>query len=263
MIVHLSELIPFLEQIDASPRKGLSQNFLIDENIVRKIITTANVQENDHILEIGPGPGALTEQLALSKACVIAIEKDRRFASALTRFGSIQVVEADFLSIPLQQYKDFAPIKIVANLPYYIATPILEKICRHHSIFSSAFIMVQKEMAERMVAEPNTKEISSFTIFLQTYCKPKIAMKVSRHCFYPEPNVDSCVVELQFHEPPMKKPESFSSFVRKAYQQRRKMLRSSIQLQIEPYASMRPEALSLDEWIAIFNETSGQSGPSK
>ena len=112
--------------------------------------------------------------------------------------------------------------------------------------------MVQKELADRMVAHPGTKEMSSFTIFLQTYCKPSIALKVSRHCFFPAPNVDSCVVRLDFHPPRMKNPELFLAIVRRAFQQRRKMLRSTLSIQNEPFASMRPEALSFDDWMTLL-----------
>lgn len=253
-LAHQSELFPFLEQIGAAPRKGLSQNFLIDANIVRKICTAANVQENDTVLEIGPGPGALTQELLKRGARVIAIEKDTRFARELPRLDSenrLQVIEGDFFDIPLDKISK-APMKIVANLPYHITTPILERLCEHHALFSSAYVMVQKEVAERMIARHGTKEISSFTIFLKTFSDTSIALKVSRNCFYPAPNVDSCVVKLDFHEPPLKDYEPFLAFVRKAYQQRRKMLRSTLKITSDPYSSLRPEALSYDNWLEVW-----------
>lgn len=263
-VAHPKELFAFLDQIDAAPRKGLSQNFLIDSNILRKISESAGVSKEDRILEIGPGPGALTQELLQSGARVIAIEKDPKFARALHRLqidGRLQIFESDFLNFPIKEHlQELAPMKVVANLPYHITTPIIERLCDHSSLFSSAWVMVQKELADRAVAKPSTKEMSSFTIFLETYCKPSIALKVSRHCFFPEPKVDSCVIRLDFRPPPMNDPKSFLAIVRRAFQQRRKMLRSTLGIQEAPYASMRPEALSLNDWMKIrllLTETCG------
>jgi 16S rRNA (adenine1518-N6/adenine1519-N6)-dimethyltransferase len=264
-LAHLSELFAFLHQIDAAPRKSLSQNFLIDDNILRKIVKSAAITKEDRVLEIGPGPGALTQHLLQSEATVIAIEKDRKFARALPRLqvdNRLQIHESDFLNFPITEHlQALAPMKVVANLPYHIATPVIERLCDHSSFFSSAWIMVQKELADRMVAQPGTKAMSSFTIFLQTYCKPRIALKVSRHCFFPAPKVDSCVIQLDFHPPALKDPKPFLALVRRAFQQRRKMLRSTLSIRQEPFASKRPEALSYEDWL-IINETCGSIDPS-
>lgn len=252
---HPKELFAFLQQIDARPRKGLSQNFLIDANIVRKIVQKASIAPNDWVLEIGPGPGALTEELLRQGANVIAVEKDRRMAAALGRLqidGRLHVIEGDFLKLDLAKIlQKHAPLKVVANLPYHITTPILEKLAERYELFTSAFVMVQKEMAERMIAPPHSKDRSSFTIFIQTYANPAVAIKVSRNCFYPVPQVDSCVVRLDFHKPVMDDPEGFLKMVRQAFQQRRKMLRSTLRTVEEPFASMRPEALTFDQWLTI------------
>jgi 16S rRNA (adenine1518-N6/adenine1519-N6)-dimethyltransferase len=265
MLAHPNELFAFLSQIDALPQKGLSQNFLIDANIVRKIVSVAGIAKGDHVLEIGSGPGALTQALLDAGASVIAIEKDRRLANALPRLqqdGRLNVIEGDFFDLPLKDLlKDRLPCKVVANLPYHIASPILERLCEHSSLFSSAFLMVQKEMAERIVAKSGTKQISSFTIFLKTYSHPSIALKVSRHCFYPEPKVDSCVIRLDFHEPPMPDPKPFLKMVRRAFQQRRKMLRSTLSIQSDDFASLRPEALSFEQWLLLFGRIN-ESGDS-
>lgn len=257
-IARPTELLAFLEQIGAAPNKALSQNFLIDANILRKIVNSAAISKEDRVLEIGPGPGALTQELLRSEAQVIAIEKDRKLASALHRLqvdGRLQIHESDFLKFPIEErLQSAAPLKVVANLPYNITTPIIERLCDHASLFSSAWIMVQKELADRMVARAGTKEMSSFTIFLHTYCKPSIALKVSRHCFFPAPKVDSCVVRLDFHAPLMENPKQFLAIVRRAFQQRRKMLRSTLFIQEEPFAVMRPEALSFDDWMKVYLE---------
>ena len=248
---HPSILFPWLKQIDASPKKGLSQNFLIDANIVRNIVKAAHIQSGDHVLEIGPGPGALTQELLKQGACVVAIEKDARLARELGQLqidDRLQIIHADFLDFPLQELQGLAPLKVVANLPYHITSPILERLCENASLFSSAFVMVQKEVAQRIIAQPGTKEISSFTIFLKTYCDARIACKVSRNCFFPVPKVDSCVVALDFREPLFDEPKDFLPIMRRAFQQRRKMLRSTLGIHQEPFASMRPEMLSIEDW---------------
>ncbi len=244
----------FLFKIDAKPLKSLSQNFLIDANIVRKIADSVAAEPGDRILEIGPGPGALTEELLKRGAHVIAIEKDPKFAKALKRFqidGRLSVFEADILDFDFSTLK--GPLKVAANLPYHITTPILERLCDHYSIFSSAHLMVQKEVADRIVAKPGSKEISSLTIFLQIYAKLSIAVKVSPRCFYPAPNVASSVIKLEFHEPRIKEPQPLIAWIRKAYQQRRKMLRSTLGIEGEA-STLRPENLSLDHWIELFSK---------
>ncbi len=137
-LAHPSELFPFLRKLDAFPKRRLSQNFLIDANIVRNIISAAKIQPNDIVLEIGSGPGALTEALLNAGAHIIAIEKDTRFASALGRLdqdGRLTVYEADILAFDFNKLAGCAPLKIVANLPYHITSSILEKICAHSSLF--------------------------------------------------------------------------------------------------------------------------------
>jgi len=259
-VAHPNELLNFLSQIDAAPKKGLSQNFLIDGNILRKIVHTAAIAKDDRVLEIGSGPGALTQEMLNAQARVIAVEKDAKFARALHRLqidGRLEIHESDFLTFPLnEQLLKHAPLKVVANLPYHITTPIIERLCEHSFLFSSAWVMVQKEVAERIVARPGTKEMSSLTIFMRTYCEPKIALKVSRHCFLPAPKVDSCVLQLDFHQPLMNNPGPFHTMVRRAFQQRRKMLRSTLSIRQEPFASLRPEALSFEDWIVVLNKNS-------
>jgi 16S rRNA (adenine1518-N6/adenine1519-N6)-dimethyltransferase len=255
-LAHPRELFAFLSQMDISPKKGLSQNFLVDANIIRKIVASAGISPNDRVLEIGSGPGALTQELLQAGATVISIEKDWTLARALSRLqveNRLQIYEDDFLQFPVEErLKHFAPLKVVANLPYHIGTPIIERLCERGHLFSSAHIMVQKEVADRMVAKSGTKAISSFTIFLQMYCHPSIAMKVSRSCFYPAPQVDSCVVRLDFRSPPIQDPKPVLAMIRRAFQQRRKMLRSTLSIQQEPYASLRPEALSLKDWLKVY-----------
>ncbi len=260
----LSELIPFLKTINAKPKKHLSQNFLIDSNIVRKIIETAEISPNDSVLEIGPGPGSLTKALLDRGAFVYAVEMDFIFAKELHRFqnGRLQVFEADFLTFPL----DVLPknLKIVANLPYHITTPILEKI--FSTSFSSLTIMVQKEVGLRMMASAGTKQFGSLTLFVQFYSHLKSSFHVSSKCFYPQPKVDSTVIRLDAKKPPDIDPAQFFHFVHKAFQKRRKMLINSLDLpkdltqkiltdlKIRP--DIRPEDLSFEQWVHLVEKAS-------
>lgn len=254
-VAHLSELLPFLSQLNAAPQKALSQNFMIDANIVRKMADKAEIQKGDRVLEIGPGPGALTQELLQRGAQVLAIEKDRIFAAALNRLnelGSLTIHQEDVLDPSLLEIlKNFQPHKVIANLPYHITTPILELLCAHFSSCSLALLMVQKELAQRLVARPRTKEIGSFTIFLASYAKTSIAFPVSKTCFYPAPEVDSSVIKLEFITPRLPDLQSFHSFVQKAFQQRRKMLRSTLGI-AGPYATCRPEDISWEEWFNLY-----------
>lgn len=262
--MNLSELISFLKSIDARPKKSLSQNFLVDPNIVRKIVQTAEVEAGDTVLEIGPGPGALTSALLEKGARVYAVEMDTIFARELERFqnGQLTVFESDILEFPLHQLPP--NIKIVANLPYHITTPILEKVFA--SSFSSLTIMVQKEVAERMGASSGTRDFSSLSIFVQFYTTKKASFPVAASCFYPRPKVDSTVIRLDSHTPPEIDTTHFFSLVHRAFQKRRKMITSSLGLDKvmvrAALASMgvrldsRPEDLSLQNWLDLAKKLS-------
>jgi len=259
----LSELIPFLKKIDAKPKKSLSQNFLIDPNIVRKIVHTADISPGDIVLEIGPGPGALTSVLLDAGAKVFAIEKDTLFAKELSRFQTpdrrLKVFEADVLDFDLKTLP--LPLKVVANLPYHITTPILEKIFSHP--FISLTLMVQKEVAVRMAAKEGSKDYGCLSLFVQFYTTPNGLFKVPPSCFYPQPKVDSSVIRLDSRNLPPISPDLFFPLVRKAFQQRRKMISSSLQplysadqireglLSSGISKTARPEELSFSQWVEL------------
>lgn len=253
----LSELIPFLKSVETRPKKGLSQNFLVDAKIVEKIVNLAEVKPGDIVLEIGPGPGALTKALLERGARLFAVEMDPVFAKELERFqnGQLQVFLADFLKFPIERLpKNF---KVVANLPYHITTPILEKLFA--SSFSSITIMVQKEVAERMKAQEGSKVFGSLSLFVQYYTKVLSSFDVPPTCFYPQPNVDSTVIRLDAAPLPDIEPEFFFSLVHKAFQQRRKMITSSLSLpkeqirgaleEVKARIDARPETLSFNQWV--------------
>lgn len=263
------KLFEFLEEGGYAPRKRLSQNFLTDPNILRKILKAAEVNENDLVLEIGAGPGILTEALLETGAKVIAIEIDSRFANELPRLnnGNLEVVRADILEVDFTKLlKGRGPAKIVANLPYHLTSPILGKILPHPELFSSSTIMVQKEVADRMCGKVRTKNYSSLTLFLQFYSEVTARFEVSRNCFYPKPNVDSSVVRIDLKTPPEIDKEKLFSIIHTSFQQRRKMLRGSLSKiipkaeieknleEIGSHGGARPEELTLDQFIALASK---------
>lgn len=269
-----SELRQFLTELNVSPKKVLSQNFLIDGNIIRKIVETANVTADDVVLEVGPGPGALSEALLQKGAHVIAVEKDRMLAKALERLKSpenhLDVFCDDIMEFPIEQELTKCLAKgqkgkVIANLPYHLTTPILVHLVPLNHIFSSLYLMVQEEVARRFTAKPGTKEYGSLTIFLNFFTRPKYAFQVSNQCFFPKPSVQSAVVILELREPPqVDSVENFFKLTRTAFQHRRKMLRGSLRELHEPKIveealerigvspQSRPEELSLDQWLALY-----------
>lgn len=269
-----SELVSFLHEIGATPRKTLSQNFLIDQNIVAKIAELAEIRPKDNVLEIGSGPGAITKKLLLSGANVLAVEMDRLFSTHLLRFQTfdnrLSAQCADFLEFPIDFYINSEnsnalgalPLwKAVSNLPFQVTAPILEKLCDHARFFSSFTIVVQKEVGERIRAKPRTKEFGSLTVFLAFYTQFIDSFPISATCFYPRPKVESMAIRLDVRNPPDICPKVFFPIVRKAFQQRRKMLSSSLRFIDANIKSIlkslglsenaRPEELSLDAWVAF------------
>lgn len=265
-----SALRAFLEEIGASPKKSLSQNFLIDGNIIRKIVTLAGVQSGDSVLEIGPGPGVLTEELLARGAHVLAVEKDRKFAAALPRLQTpdhrLTVIEGDILEQDLTKLLK-PKTKLVANLPYQITTPILTAFLPKREFFESITVMVQKEVAARFSALPGTKDYSSITLFVQFYSQPEYGFTVEPTCFYPPPRVKSSVVKFTLRDPPaVSSEEAFFALTRRAFQQRRKMVRTSLKNAYEIASidrglekigkglQVRPENLSLADFLILFQE---------
>jgi 16S rRNA (adenine1518-N6/adenine1519-N6)-dimethyltransferase len=254
-----------LEALGLKPNKRLSQNFLIDGNIIRKIVETANVRPGDCVVEIGPGPGALTQALLEAGAHVIAIEKDRGFAAALSDLQTadkrLEVIEADVLDVSLEKILSGKKAKVVANLPYHITTPILTRLAPQHALIEQLTLMVQKEVAERMAARAGTAAYGSLTLYLQFYGKIENCFTIAPTSFYPSPSVQSAIV--RFTPKPAGDGESLFALTRAAFQKRRKMLTSSLQelhpkvlvakalsaLSLSPMA--RPEELTLEQFIAL------------
>lgn len=269
-----SELHLFLQELGIFPKKGLSQNFLIDGNIIRKIVTVSKVHPDDIILEIGPGPGSLTQALLETGAHVLAVEKDATLAKALGRLQTetqhLTIFCDDILTFPVQEElrpltKEGQKAKVIANLPYHLTTPILVQLVPLRELLTSLTVMVQEEVGRRITAAPGTKDYSSLTIFLRFYTDPHYAFTVSRNCFYPVPKVDSAVVVLKLREPPLSETESpaFFQLVRTAFGHRRKMLRASLKSLFSPQKIeqaleaigqnplARPEVLSLEQFLQL------------
>lgn len=217
--------------------KGLGQNFLIDGNIVRNIVKGAGISKDDYVLEIGPGMGTLTEELALNAKKVVAIEIDKRLepilAETLKPYDNAEVVFGDVLKLPLRdiinEKCDGGPVKVVANLPYYVTTPIIIKLLEEGLPFKSITVMVQKEVADRMVAKPHSKDYGSLTLFVGYYTKPEIVLKAPKSVFMPQPKIDSSVIKLVVRENlPDVDSDKYFKVVRAAFLKRRKTLLNSL-----------------------------------
>ena len=200
-----------LERHGFTFKKSFGQNFLTDTNILQKIVDTAEIDKKVNVIEIGPGIGALTEFLAENAAEVMAFEIDDRLvpilADTLRDFDNVTVINQDILKVDLAQYiAEFKnpdlPIKVVANLPYYITTPILMHLIESGIPFSEFVVMMQKEVADRISAQPNTKAYGSLSIAVQYYMTAKVAFIVPRTVFVPAPNVDSAILKMVRREQP-------------------------------------------------------------
>ncbi len=215
--------------------KRLGQNFLNDPNILRKICAAAELRKEDHVIEIGPGKGSLTEHLALGAGAVTAIEKDTRLRTFLDeKFAgseNVRFVYEDVLGAGLSCFSAGEKMKLVSNLPYNISTQILLKLLDERELFSKIVVMLQKEVAQRISSPKGRKSYGSLSVFLQSCFSVKLAFKVSRHAFYPVPEVDSAVVVLD----PLEKPvflssseKTFRTVTRHAFSSRRKTIKNSL-----------------------------------
>lgn len=232
------ETLRILDKYGFRARKKFGQNFLIDGNIVRGIIAAANITEEDCVLEIGPGIGSMTGLLSRSAGRVVAVEIDESLrpvlAETLADCPNVDVIWQDVLKLDLrevaEQYHGGRPLKAVANLPYYITTPILMKLLEYQGLFESITVMVQKEVADRICAAPGTKDYGAITLAVQYYSEPRAVLEVPPSSFIPRPGVDSSVVCLKARpEPPVQEdPAWLSAVVRASFNQRRKTLANGI-----------------------------------
>lgn len=227
-----NQIKDILERHGFNFSKALGQNFLIDGNIVRKIRIAAGVDKNTNVLEIGPGIGTLTEELASSAKRVVAVELDERLKpileETLSDFENVKVIFSDVLKLDLKEMieREFngERISVVANLPYYVTTPILEKLFESDLPIDLITVMVQKEVALRMTAKPGSKDYSSLSVFIKFYSEPKIEFKVPNTVFMPKPKVDSAVVKMELDKKYDVNRELFFKIVKAAFSKRRKTI---------------------------------------
>jgi 16S rRNA (adenine1518-N6/adenine1519-N6)-dimethyltransferase len=234
-LVEPKNTIEVLKDTGFSFKKSLGQNFLIDESVLRKIIDAACLTKDDCVLEIGPGIGTMTEALSEAAGRVIAVELDNRLIPILRENlagrENVTVIQGDILRTDIrklsEEYCGGKPFKAVANLPYSVTTPALLKLLDESAPILSATLMVQKEVAERMMADPGTKAYGALSLAVQYRAEISVAANVPRNCFIPRPEVDSQVVHLQcFPEPPVRTedPELMFRLIRASFNERRKTL---------------------------------------
>ncbi len=273
MTSRLKQLLPYLKSLGISPRKALSQNFLIDPNIVDKVVDAADVGPGDTVLEIGPGPGALTEVLLARGARVIAVEYDPALAQGLARLQTedkrLEVHLEDILRFPLEEKLQGQKVKVVASLPYHISSPILTRLVPLTDHISTITVVVQKEVAVRYASKPNTSDYSSISVYLQFFSTTRYLFTIPNGCFYPAPKVESAAIAFTLKKPPIADWEPFVAFVRKGFNQRRKMLRSSLKSAYPEIRSAlaaigkpegaRPQELSVEDFLSLFRALAKES----
>lgn len=276
--------IAVLQKYNFSFQKKFGQNFLIDTHVLDKIIASAEITKDDMVLEIGPGIGTMTQYLACAAGKVVAVEIDKTLIpileDTLSEYDNVQIINQDVLKVNLaklaEEENDGKPIKVVANLPYYITTPIIMGLFENHVPLKSITVMVQKEVADRMQVGPGTKDYGALSLAVQYYAKPYIVANVPPNCFMPRPKVGSAVIRLErYEEPPVQVADEKLMFriIRASFNQRRKTLvnglknspeiqftKEEIEAAIETLGkgvSVRGEALTLEEFARLSNILSG------
>ena len=223
-----------VEKYGFSFKKNFGQNFLVDERVLGKIVSSAEISKDDVVIEVGPGIGTLTQALAKEAYKVVAVEIDTTLVpilgELLSDFDNIEIINEDILKVDVNAIAEKYPdkkIKMVANLPYYITTPIIMNVLENHIPVESITVMIQKEVAYRMKAQPSTKDYGSLSHAVQYYCEPYLVANVPQNCFMPRPNVDSAVIKLTVMDKPkvqVNNEKFMFEFIKAAFSQRRKTL---------------------------------------
>lgn len=274
--------IAILNKYEFIFQKKFGQNFLIDTHVLEKIIRAANITKDDFIIEIGPGIGTMTQYLCEAAREVVAVEIDKNLIpilenDTLAEYDNVTVINEDILKVDLnklvQERNNGRPVKIVANLPYYITTPIIMGLFEKETPIENITVMVQKEVADRMQTGPGSKDYGALSLAVQYYSEPYIVANVPPNCFMPRPKVGSAVIQLKRHaEPPVQVDDSKLMFklIRASFNQRRKTLQNGLNnsseldfskeriaeaieaIGLQP--SIRGEKLSLEEFAELANE---------
>lgn len=264
-------LSALLDEHGLAPRRDLGQNFVVDPNTVRRIAELARVGPGDRVVEIGAGLGSLTLALAETGAEVIAVEVDAGIAEVLRDItadhSSVTVVEADATALGWADELDGSGWALVANLPYNVATPLVCDVLDHVPAVDRLLVMVQREVAERFAAGPGSKAYGAVSVKVAFHGTARIVGTVPASVFLPRPNVESALVEIERGTPPHVEPDRLFDLVRRAFGQRRKMLRRSLAdvvdagsfdaAQVAP--TQRPEELDLDAWVRLARATAGSA----
>ena len=272
--------IEVIQKYQFAFQKRFGQNFLIDAHVLEKIVSAAGITKDDCVLEIGPGIGTMTQYLAESAGQVITVEIDTNLLPILTDtlkdYSNVKVINQDILKVDInelvKEYNNGRPIKVVANLPYYITTPIIMGLFESNVPIDNITVMVQKEVADRMQVGPGSKDYGALSLAVQYYASPYIVANVPPNCFIPRPNVGSAVIRLtRYQEPPVqvKDPKLMFKLIRASFNQRRKTLQNGLNnspeisfskeeitkaiesLGVSP--SVRGEALSLEQFAQLAN----------
>ena len=272
--------IEVIQKYQFAFQKRFGQNFLIDAHVLEKIVSAAGITKDDCVLEIGPGIGTMTQYLAESAGQVIAVEIDTNLLPILTDtlkdYSNVKVINQDILKVDInelvKEYNNGRPIKVVANLPYYITTPIIMGLFESNVPIDNITVMVQKEVADRMQVGPGSKDYGALSLAVQYYASPYIVANVPPNCFIPRPNVGSAVIRLtRYQEPPVqvKDPKLMFKLIRASFNQRRNTLQNGLNnspevsfskeeitkaiesLGVSP--SVRGEALSLEQFAQLAN----------
>ena len=252
------ETIQVLQKYEFQFKKKFGQNFLIDPHVLDKIVDAAQITKEDFVLEIGPGIGTLTQYLCEHAKQVLAVEIDAKLIpilkETLAPYDNVEVLHGDILKQDIQQiadtYNEGKPIKVVANLPYYITTPIIMELFESHVPLANVTVMVQKEVADRMKAEPGTKDYGALSLAVQYYAKPYIAAFVPPNCFMPRPNVGSAVIRLDcLSRVPVEVQDEKLMFrlIRASFNQRRKTLQNGIANSPELYYTKEEAAEAIEQ----------------
>lgn len=273
-VMNMASIRKELKEYGLIPKKKWGQHFLIDRNILNKIIQTANIREEDVVLEIGPGLGEMTAGLSKKAKKVIAVEIDSLLVEILENkmkdYPNVEVIKGDILKLDFNELlrREKVPVKVVANLPYQISTPLLFRFIESKKLFLTLTLMLQREVAERMVAPPDGKEYGPLSIFVQWVSDLRIRFFVNPAAFFPPPKVESAVIQVVWKEKPMvdtKDEEWFKKIVRGCFGYRRKTLINAIKhsalslvgdvesrmkkIGIDP--QRRPETLSIQEFARL------------
>ena len=261
-----------LAKYQAKPSKGLGQNFLVDQNVLNKIVAVSNIQPDDIIIEVGPGLGTLTKELAQKAKQVFAVEKDETMIEVLKEtladFKNVQVINGDILKLDLSPYILKGEYKVVANIPYYLTSPLIRKFLESEKQPQEMVLMLQKEVAKRICSKP--PQMSLLAVSVQFYAEPKIISYVPKGCFWPSPKIDSAIIKIV----PQKKydlaPDLFFKIVKAGFSQPRKQLVNNLttlnspdgvkltkeqisswllENKIKP--SQRSETLNISDWVNL------------